>query len=174
MIESCGKFSLIHIAISKYSPLLASATCMSTGSPNECAEDVPGLDSKYPMLILSLGYSASNGSKQLTARTDGSETPIDLSNIYEGNLLEQRTGASLLNFIDKDFNMQTLVRERGLPVTIFQELPDIDLRTEKTNMIGELSDDTATGFPEISSINISNPYMEQTPTKFGFADIIYS
>lgn len=112
--------------------------------------------------------------KQLTARTDGSETPIDLSNIYEGNLLEQRTGASLLNFIDKDFNMQTLVRERGLPVTIFQELPDIDLRTEKTNMIGELSDDTATGFPEISSINISNPYMEQTPTKFGFADIIYS
>ena len=44
----------------------------------------------------------------------------------------------------------------------------------KTNMIGELSDDTATGFPEISSINISNPYMEQTPTKFGFADIIYS
>ena len=112
--------------------------------------------------------------KQLTARTDGSETPIDLSNIYRGNLLEQRSGASLLNFVDKDFNMQTLVRERGLPVTIFQELPDIDLRTEKTNMIGELSDDTATGFPEISSINISNPYMEQTPTKFGFADIIYS
>ena len=89
-------------------------------------------------------------------------------------MLEQRSGASLLNFVDKDFNMQTLVRERGLPVTIFQELPDIDLRTEKTNMIGELSDDTATGFPEISSINISNPYMEQTPTKFGFADIIYS
>lgn len=112
--------------------------------------------------------------KQLTARTDGSETPIDLTNLYNQNLTDDATGQSLLDFVDKDFSMKTLIRERGLPVTIFQELPDIDLRTEKTNMIGELSDDTATGFPEISSINISNPYMEQTPTKFGFADIIYS
>ena len=97
-----------------------------------------------------------------------------MTNLYNQNLTDDATGQSLLDFVDKDFSMKTLIRERGLPVTIFQELPDIDLRTEKTNMIGELSDDTATGFPEISSINISNPYMEQTPTKFGFADIIYS
>ena len=72
--------------------------------------------------------------------------------------------------INKNLDFKSLIKERNLPVTIFEELPDIDLRSKKRNMIGELSPDPATDFPTISSVNMSNPYMEQTPEKLGFKD----
>ena len=107
-------------------------------------------------------------------RTDGTTTPVDLSNVYLKNLENQQTGASLIDLVNKNQDFKSLIKERNLPVTIFEELPDIDLRSKKRNMIGELSPDPATDFPTISSVNMSNPYMEQTPEKLGFKDIIYS
>lgn len=86
----------------------------------------------------------------------------------------QQTGASLIDLVNKNQDFKSLIKERNLPVTIFEELPDIDLRSKKRNMIGELSPDPATDFPTIASVNMSNPYMEQTPEKLGFKDIIYS
>ena len=78
------------------------------------------------------------------------------------------------DLVNKNQDFKSLIKERNLPVTIFEELPDIDLRSKKRNMIGELSPDPATDFPTIASVNMSNPYMEQTPEKLGFKDIIYS
>ena len=112
--------------------------------------------------------------KKGIVRTDGTTTPVDLSNAYLQNLMNQQTGESLIDLVNKNLDFKSLIKERNLPVTIFEELPDIDLRSKKRNMIAELSPDPATGFPDIEPVNMSNPYMEQTPEKLGFKDIIYS
>ena len=69
--------------------------------------------------------------------------------------------------------LRSLVKEFN-PKTIFENLPDIDLTSDARNEIGEVSNNPATGVPDISSINMSNPYMEEVPSLLGFADIIYS
>lgn len=111
--------------------------------------------------------------KGINTRNDGTFIPKDLSNEYLENRLNRITGASFLPFVGKGINLRQLVKEKGLD-TIFEELPDIDLRSDKRNQIGEVSENSATGIPDISSMNMSNPYMEQVPDLFGFSDIIYS
>ena len=41
-------------------------------------------------------------------------------------------------------------------------------------MIGKMSNNSATGIPDISSMNLANPYMEEIPDLFGFEDIVYT
>ena len=76
-------------------------------------------------------------------------------------------------FTKKGFEQRNLLKESGSK-TIFTELPDIDLTSNERNEIGGMNPNPATGIPEISSMNMSNPYMEDTPELFGFKDIIYS
>ena len=111
--------------------------------------------------------------KGINTRTDGTFIPKDLTNEYLQNRLNLSSGASFLPFVGKGINLRELVKERGVG-TIFEELPDIDLRSDKRNQIGEVSENPATGIPDISSVNMSNLYMEQVPDLFGFSDIIYS
>ena len=111
--------------------------------------------------------------KGINTRTDGTFIPKDLTNEYLQNRLNLSTGASFLPFVGKGIDLRELVKEKGLG-TIFEELPDIDLRSDKRNQIGEVSENPATGIPDISSVNMSNLYMEQVPDLFGFSDIIYS
>ncbi len=111
--------------------------------------------------------------KGINTRNDGTFIPKDLSNEYLQNRLNRTTGASFLPFVGKGINLRELVKEKGVG-TIFEELPDIDLRSDKRNQIGEVSENPATGIPDISSVNMSNLYMEQVPDLFGFSDIIYS
>ena len=76
-------------------------------------------------------------------------------------------------FTKKGIEQRNLLKESGSK-TIFTELPDIDLTSNERNEIGGMNPNPATGIPEISSMNMSNPYMEDTPELFGFKDIIYS
>lgn len=76
-------------------------------------------------------------------------------------------------FTKKGIEQRNLLKESGSK-TIFTELPDIDLTSNERNQIGGMNPNPATGIPEISSMNMSNPYMEDTPELFGFKDIIYS
>ena len=41
-------------------------------------------------------------------------------------------------------------------------------------LIGKMSNNPATGIPDISSMNLANPYMEEIPDLFGFEDIVYT
>ena len=111
--------------------------------------------------------------KGINTRNDGTFIPKDLTNEYLKNINNRNIGASFLPFVGKGIDLRELVKEKGLG-TIFEELPDIDLRSDKRNQIGEVSENSATGIPDISSMNMSNPYMEQVPDLFGFSDIIYS
>ena len=97
----------------------------------------------------------------------------DLSSVYNQNLLDDQTGASLLNFAVKNEELKKLIKEKNLKPSII-ELPPIDLTNSKKNMIGKMSNNSATGIPDISSMNLANPYMEEIPDLFGFEDIVYT
>jgi len=97
----------------------------------------------------------------------------DLSSVYNQNLLDDQTGASLLNFVVKNEELKKLIKEKNLKPSII-ELPPIDLTNSKRNIIGKMSNNPATGIPDISSMNLANPYMEEIPDLFGFEDIVYT
>ena len=92
---------------------------------------------------------------------------------YNQNLLDDQSGASLLNFAVKNEELKKLIKEKNLKPSII-ELPPIDLTNSKRNMIGKMSNNPATGIPDISSMNFANPYMEEIPDLFGFEDIVYT
>ena len=97
----------------------------------------------------------------------------DLTSVYNQNLLDDQTGASLLNFAVKNEELKKLIKEKNLKPSII-ELPPIDLTNSKRNTIGKMSNNPATGIPDISSMNLANPYMEEIPDLFGFEDIVYT
>ena len=100
-------------------------------------------------------------------------TTRDLTSVVNQNLLDDQTGASLLNFAVKNEELKKLIKEKNLKPSII-ELPPIDLTNSKRNMIGKMSNNPATGIPDISSMNLANPYMEEIPDLFGFEDIVYT
>ena len=103
----------------------------------------------------------------------GAYTTRDLTNEFNQNVLDNQSGQSLLNFVVKRNELRNLLKEEGIKPSIV-ELPPIDLTTEKRNTIGMMSDNPATGLPDISSMNLGNPYMEEVPELFGFEDIVYT
>tara|TARA_B100000945_G_C20371238_1_gene592203 strand:- start:19 stop:1341 length:1323 start_codon:yes stop_codon:yes gene_type:complete len=103
----------------------------------------------------------------------GPYTTRDLTNEYNQNLLNEQSGQSLLDFVVKREGLKNLLKDENIKPTIV-ELPPIDLTTEKRNTIGVMSNNPATGLPDISSMNLGNPYMEEVPELFGFEDIVYT
>jgi len=106
---------------------------------------------------------------------DGKElfTRNNLTDEYNQNILDKQSGQSLLNFVVRRDELRNLLKEEDIKPSIV-ELPPIDLTTEKRNTIGVMSDNPATGLPDISSMNLGNPYMEEVPELFGFEDIVYT
>ena len=78
----------------------------------------------------------------------------------------------LQKFVNQITDTRNLALESNL--TTFEVLPDIDLTNPKLNTIGGDLVNPATGVDRISSMNMSNSYMVETPEQFGFKDIIYS
>ena len=97
----------------------------------------------------------------------------DLTSLYKQNILDDDTGVSLLNFTTRNEELKKLIKEKNLNPSII-ELPPIDLTSSKRNIIGKMTNNPATGIPDISSMNLANPYMEEIPDLFGFEDIVYT
>ena len=105
--------------------------------------------------------------------TDLEFTRNNLTNEYKQNLLDEQSGESLLNFVNKNEELRNLIKERDLSSNII-ELDPIDLTTAKKNMIGQMSINPATGLPDVNSMNFANPYMEIFPEIANFDDVVYS
>lgn len=105
--------------------------------------------------------------------TDLEFTRNDLTNEYKQNLLDEQSGESLINFVNKNEELRNLIKERDLSSNII-ELDPIDLTTAKKNMIGQMSINPATGLPDVNSMNFANPYMEIFPEIANFDDVVYS
>ena len=105
--------------------------------------------------------------------TDLEFTRNNLTNEYKQNLLDEQSGESLLNFVNKNEELRNLIKERDLSSNII-ELDPIDLTTAKKNMIGQMSINPATGLPDVNSMNLANPYMEIFPEIANFDDVVYS
>lgn len=105
--------------------------------------------------------------------TDLEFTRNNLTNEYKQNLLDEQSGESLLNFVNKNEQLRNLVKENDLSSNII-ELDPIDLTTAKKNMIGQMSTNPATGLPDVNSMNFANPYMEIFPEIANFDDVVYS
>ena len=103
----------------------------------------------------------------------GAYTTRDLTNEYKQNILNEQSGSSLLNYVNKNEELRNLVKENNLSSSII-ELDPIDLRTAKKNMIGQMSTNPATGLPDVNSMNFANPYMEIFPEIANFDDVVYS
>ena len=105
--------------------------------------------------------------------TDLEFTRRNLTNEYKQNILNEQSGSSLLNFVKKNEELRNLIKEEDLSSNII-ELDPIDLRTAKKNMIGQMSNNPATGLPDVNSMNFANPYMEIFPEIANFDDVVYS
>lgn len=97
----------------------------------------------------------------------------DLTSVYKQNILDDDTGVSLINFVNKNEELKKLIKEKNLKPSII-ELPPIDLTTAKKNTIGKMSTNPATGLPDVNSMNFANPYMEIFPEIANFDDVVYS
>jgi len=111
-----------------------------------------------------------------------SNIPGDIGgNSFDGLVLSQITPNPILNYADtvgsvpfttEGIRLRNLIKDSDSDTT-FVELEDIDLTSDIRNRIGGVEVNPATGIPDISSMNMSNPYMEEVPELFGFKDIIY-
>jgi len=100
-------------------------------------------------------------------------TRNNLTGEYQQNILDEQSGSSLLNFVNKREELRNLIKENDLSSNII-ELDPIDLTTAKKNMIGQMSINPATGLPDVNSMNFANPYMEIFPEIANFDDVVYS
>jgi len=100
---------------------------------------------------------------------------------FDGIVLNSITPNPILNYADtigsvpfttEGIRLRNLIKDSDNDTT-FVELEDIDLTSDIRNRIGGVEVNPATGIPDISSMNMSNPYMEEVPELFGFKDIIY-
>jgi len=111
-----------------------------------------------------------------------SNIPGDIGgNSFEGIVLNSITPNPIIDYADtigsvpfttKGIELRNLIKDSDSDTT-FVELEDIDLTSDIRNRIGGVEVNPATGIPDISSMNMSNPYMEEVPELFGFKDIIY-
>ena len=81
---------------------------------------------------------------------------------------------NLVEFQKKSIELRNLNKENNGGRTTFVNLDDIDATTDRNKLIAEMNNNPATAVPDIESINPYNPYMEEVPELFGFADVIYS
>ena len=112
-----------------------------------------------PQTVRSTWYHLSNWWRNRNSDTS------DISDIPGGEF-------DLQKFVNQITDTRNLALESNL--TTFEVLPDIDLTNPKLNTIGGDLVNPATGVDRISSMNMSNSYMVETPEQFGFKDIIYS
>ena len=88
-------------------------------------------------------------------------------------ILDYADTIGVVPFTTKGMELKNLIKDSD-DGTTFIELDDIDLTSDIRNQIGGVEANPATGIPDISSMNMSNPYMEEVPDLLGFKDIIYS
>ena len=81
---------------------------------------------------------------------------------------------NLVEFQKKSIELKNLNKQNNGGKTTFVNLDDIDATSDRQQLIAEMNTTPATAVPDIESINPYNPYMEEVPDLFGFADIIYS
>lgn len=97
---------------------------------------------------------------------------IVLSQITPNPIIDYADTIGSVPFTTKGIELRNLIKDSDSDTT-FVELEDIDLTSDIRNRIGGVEVNPATGIPDISSMNMSNPYMEEVPELFGFKDIIY-
>ena len=98
---------------------------------------------------------------------------IVLNSITPNPILDYANTIGAVPFATKGIELRNLIKDSDNDTT-FVELEDIDLTSDIRNQIGGVEVNPATGIPDISSMNMSNPYMEEVPELLGFKDIIYS
>ena len=102
-----------------------------------------------------------------------------LSNVFGGDRVKleevlKSVPNNLVEFQKKSIELRNLNKENNGGRTTFVNLDDIDATSDRKQLIAEMNNNPATAVPDIESINPYNPYMEEVPELFGFADIIYS
>lgn len=97
---------------------------------------------------------------------------IVLNSITPNPIIDYADTIGSVPFTTKGIELRNLIKDSDSDTT-FVELEDIDLTSDIRNRIGGMEVNPATGIPDISSMNMSNPYMEEVPELFGFKDIIY-
>ena len=97
---------------------------------------------------------------------------IVLNSITQNPIIDYADTIGSVPFTTKGIELRNLIKDSDSDTT-FVELEDIDLTSDIRNRIGGVEVNPATGIPDISSMNMSNPYMEEVPELFGFKDIIY-
>ena len=97
---------------------------------------------------------------------------IVLNSITPNPIIDYADTIGSVPFTTKGIELRNLIKDSDSDTT-FVELEDIDLTSDIRNRIGGVEVNPATGIPDISSMNMSNPYMEEVPELFGFKDIIY-
>ena len=97
---------------------------------------------------------------------------IVLNSITPNPIIDYSDTIGSVPFTTKGIELRNLIKDSDSDTT-FVELEDIDLTSDIRNRIGGVEVNPATGIPDISSMNMSNPYMEEVPELFGFKDIIY-
>ena len=97
---------------------------------------------------------------------------IVLNSITPNRIIDYADTIGSVPFTTKGIELRNLIKDSDSDTT-FVELEDIDLTSDIRNRIGGVEVNPATGIPDISSMNMSNPYMEEVPELFGFKDIIY-
>ena len=99
---------------------------------------------------------------------------FNIINTFTPNpILDYADTIGAVPFATKGIELRNLIKNSDNDTT-FVELEDIDLTSDIRNQIGGVEVNPATGIPDIGSMNMSNPYMEEVPELLGFKDIIYS
>ena len=131
-------------------------------------------DGQYDGVVLNDGFSTD---QLFTSNLDGdiggrSLDGIVLNQITPNPIIDYSDTIGSVPFTTKGIELRNLIKDSDSDTT-FVELEDIDLTSDIRNRIGGVEVNPATGIPDISSMNMSNPYMEEVPELFGFKDIIY-
>jgi len=133
------------------------------------------VDGQYDGVALNDGFSSD---KLFTSNLPGdiggqSFDGIVLNSITPNPIIDYANTIGAVPFATKGIELRNLIKDSDNDTT-FVELEDIDLTSDIRNQIGGVEVNPATGIPDISSMNMSNPYMEEVPELLGFKDIIYS
>ena len=85
-------------------------------------------------------------------------------------------GNSFLPFmLNQDLNKNLKLDDNDVSSVEFQDMPPIDMREEKkADRYLEPGGNTGTKVAMVSSFNSMNNYMKETPSLFGFSDLVYT
>ena len=123
--------------------------------------------------------SAQAGFNPQYAKLFGDLTFNSIKNLFGGDRVKleevtKNVPINLVEFQKKSIELKNLNKQNNGGKTTFVNLDDIDATSDRQQLIAEMNTTPATAVPDIESINPYNPYMEEVPDLFGFADIIYS